>query len=91
MSFIYMFFHAFFESLLYKKLNGIENRNFHSSMMFLISSIVLFLIYLFYYGFNENDFSFLQEWKFYLLTILEIFVFYLYRENYYQNKAQYGN
>ncbi len=89
MSFIYMFFHAFFESLIYKKLNSIENRNFHSSMMFLISAFVLFFVYLFYFGFNENDFSFLQEWKFYLLTVLEIFVFYLYRENYYQNKSNY--
>lgn len=89
MSFIYMFMHAFLESLLYKKLNGIENRNFHSSMMFLISSISLFAIYIFYYGFNNEDFLFLKDWKFYLLTILEIGVFYLYRENYYQNKNNY--
>lgn len=86
MSFLYMFMHAFLESLLYKKLNSVENRNFHSFILFTISSFSLLLIYSFYFEFNENDFTFLYDWKFYLLTILEIFVFYLYRENYYQNK-----
>lgn len=48
--------------------------------------MLLFLIYLTFFGFNSQDFLFLKDWKFYLLTVLEIGVFYLYRENYNQNK-----
>lgn len=89
MSFIYMFFHAFLESFLYRRINSLENRNFQSSMMFLVSSITLFLVYLIFFNFNSNDFLFFQDWKFYLLLVLEMGVFYLYRENYNQNKNNY--
>lgn len=84
-----MFFHAFLENFLYKRINTLVNKNFQSSLMFLISSIVLFFIYLTFYGFNSQDFHFLKDWKFYLLCFLEIGVFYLYRENYNQNKDNY--
>ncbi|WP_321313195.1 hypothetical protein [Halarcobacter sp.] len=89
MSFIYMFLSAFLESFLYKKINSYENRNFQSFLMFLISSIILLIIYSFMYDFNKEDFSFIYEWKFYLLNLLELFVFYLYRENYHQNSDNY--
>ncbi|WP_321469528.1 hypothetical protein [Halarcobacter sp.] len=89
MSFIYMFLSAFLENFLYKKINSYENRNFQSFLMFLISSIILLIIYSFMYDFNKEDFSFIYEWKFYLLNLLELFVFYLYRENYHQNSGNY--
>ncbi len=84
-----MFLSAFLESFLYKKINSYENRNFQSFLMFLISSIILLIIYSFMYDFNKEDFSFIYEWKFYLLNLLELFVFYLYRENYHQNSDNY--
>lgn len=84
-----MFLHAFLESFLYKKINTLENRNFQSALMFVTSSIVLFFVYLLFIGFNGEDFLFLKDWKFYLLSILEFLVFFLYRENYYQNKDNY--
>ncbi len=84
-----MFLSAFLESFLYKKINSYENRNFQSFLMFLISSIILLIIYSFMYDFNKEDFSFIYEWKFYLLNLLELFVFYLYRENYHQNSGNY--
>lgn len=89
MSFIYMFFHAFLENFLYKRLNTLENKNFQSSLMFLVSSVTLFSIYLLFFGFNSQDFIFLNDGKFYLLCGLELGVFYLYRENYNQNKNNY--
>ncbi|XOB62191.1 hypothetical protein ACMC56_16610 [Campylobacterota bacterium DY0563] len=89
MSFIYMFLSAFLENFLYKKVNSCENRNYQSFMMFLISSIILFISYLIIYDFNADDFSFFYEWKFYLLSFLELLVFYLYRENYHQNSTNY--
>lgn len=84
-----MFFHAFLENFLYKRINNLENRNFQSSLMFLVSSIVLFFIYLIFFNYNSEDFLFLKDWKFYLLCFLETGVFYLYRENYNQNKDNY--
>jgi hypothetical protein len=84
-----MFLSAFFENFLYKKVNSLENRNFHSSVMFFISSITLLIFYLIFYKFNYLDFYFFYQWKFYLLTFLELLVFYLYRENYFQNKNNY--
>jgi len=84
-----MFLSAFLENFLYKKINSYENRNFQSFLMFLISSIILLIIYSFMYDFNKEDFSFIYEWKFYLLNLLELFVFYLYRENYHQNSDNY--
>lgn len=84
-----MFLSAFLENFLYKKINSYENRNFQSFLMFLISSIILLIIYSFMYDFNKEDFSFIYEWKFYLLNLLELFVFYLYRENYHQNSGNY--
>ena len=84
-----MFFHAFLENFLYKKINNLTNKNFHSSLMFLVSSITLFLIFLIFFEIDKSDFLFLKDWKFYLLTFLEIGVFYLYRENYNQNKDNY--
>jgi hypothetical protein len=78
-----MFFHAFLENFIYKRINTSDNKNFQSSMMFLISSITLFFIYLIFFGFNQEDFLF------YILCFLEIGVFYLYRENYNQNKNNY--
>ncbi|QKF83522.1 hypothetical protein [Halarcobacter ebronensis] len=89
MSFLYMFLSAFLENFLYKEINRQTNRNFQSSLMFLISAPILFTMYLFIYGFNIDDFSFLYEWKFYLLSLLELLVFYLYRENYHQNSNNY--
>lgn len=84
-----MFFHAFLENFIYKRINTSDNKNFQSSMMFLISSITLFFIYLIFFGFNQEDFLFLKDYKFYILCFLEIGVFYLYRENYNQNKNNY--
>lgn len=84
-----MFFHAFLENFLYKRINNLENKNFQSSLMFLVSSITLFLVYLIFFGFKTEDFLFFKDWKFYLLVILEIGVFSLYRENYNQNKDNY--
>lgn len=84
-----MFLSAFLENFLYKKVNSCENRNFQSALMFLISSIILFLIYALIYNFDIKDFSFFFEWKFYLLSFLELMVFYLYRENYHQNSTNY--
>lgn len=84
-----MFFHAFLENFIYKRINTSDNKNFQSSMMFLISSITLFFIYLIFFGFNQKDFLFLKDYKFYILCFLEIGVFYLYRENYNQNKNNY--
>jgi hypothetical protein len=84
-----MFFHAFLENFIYKRINTKDNKNFQSSMMFLISSITLFFIYLIFFGFNQEDFLFLKDYKFYILCFLEIGVFYLYRENYNQNKNNY--
>ena len=84
-----MFFHAFLENLIYKRINTSDNKNFQSSMMFLISSITLFFIYLIFFGFNQEDFLFLKDYKFFILCFLEIGVFYLYRENYNQNKNNY--
>lgn len=84
-----MFLSAFLENFIFKKINSLENRNFNSFIMFLISSFVLFFVYMIFYNFNANDFSFLFQWKFYLQIILELLVFYLYRENYYHNKNNY--
>lgn len=84
-----MFLSAFLENFLFKKVNSFENRNFQSSIMFFISSFVLFLIYILFYEQVKSDLDFLQDWKFYLLIFLEISVFYLYRENYHQNKDNY--
>jgi hypothetical protein len=84
-----MFFHAFLENFIYKRINTKDNKNFQSSIMFLISSVTLFLIYLTFFGFKNEDFLFLKDYKFYILCFLEIGVFYLYRENYNQNKNNY--
>lgn len=84
-----MFLSAFFENFLYKQINRLKNRNFHSSIMFFISAFMLFILYNIFYNFNLNDFNFFYEWKFYLLIALELLVFYLYRENYYNNENNY--
>ena len=84
-----MFLSAFLENFLFKKVNSFENRNFQSSIMFFISSLVLFLIYIIFYEQTNSDLNFLEDWKYYLLIFLEITVFYLYRENYHQNKNNY--
>ena len=81
-----MFLLSFLENFIYKKVNELKNRNFHSSILFFISTFTLFLIYFIFYEYSKEDFNFLYEWKFYLLIILELLVFYLYRENYHQNK-----
>ncbi len=84
-----MFSVAFFENFLFKQINKLDNRNFHSSILFFISSFILFILYNLLFKYNSTDFYFLYDWKFYLLIILELSVFYLYRENYYQNKTNY--
>jgi len=89
MSFIYIFLSAFLENFIFKQVNKLENRNFHSSILFFISATVLLIVYFSIYTFNPADFSFLYETLFYFQIILELLVFYLYRENYYQNKDNY--
>jgi|GEM_PF-7115160 len=84
-----MFSVAFFENFLFKQINKLDNRNFHSSILFFISSFTLFVLYNLFFEYKAIDFSFFYDWKFYLLVVLELLVFYLYRENYHQNKTNY--
>lgn len=84
-----MFLSAFLENFLFKKVNSFENRNFQSTIMFFVSSVFLFLIYIIFYEQTSTDLNFLKDWKYYLLIFLEITVFHLYRENYHQNKNNY--
>jgi len=85
MGFVLIFVASFFENYGYKKINTSTQRNFTTSIVYITSALILFLIG----TFTELNFNFLDDKKFYILLFLESAVAYLYREIYYRNHAHY--